>query len=162
MRTIAGLSDLLRDMLAERGGDDVPLATELDTARRYLDIERIRFEDRLRVTIDAAPAALGVQVPRLLLQPLVENAVRHGIAQRSAAGTVDVRAHLDGPELVITVTDDGPGPDVAGPPRTGVGIASVTARLEAKYGARARFELAPAPAGGARATIRLPTGPWPT
>jgi two-component system LytT family sensor kinase len=156
VRTIAGLSDLLRDMLADRGSDDVPLATELDTARRYLDIERIRFEDRLRVTVDAPPATLGVLVPRLLIQPLVENAVRHGIARRSAAGAVDIRAELAGTDLVITVTDDGPGPTVGESSGTGVGIASVAARLEAKYGPRASFELAAVAGGGARATIRLP------
>jgi two-component system, LytTR family, sensor kinase len=109
VRMIAGLSDLLRHTLDTEGQQEVPLRQELEFLELYLDIQQMRFPDRLRVRMEIAPETLDAQVPNLILQPLVENAIRHGIAPRAAPGTVGVRARRDGGLLEISVHDDGPG-----------------------------------------------------
>src|SRR3954469_22532331 len=138
---LAGLSDLLRYTLENAGKQEVPLKEELEFLELYLDIQQMRFSDRLTVTMSIAPETLDAMVPNLILQPLVENALRHGIARRTAAGTVGVRANRDDGQLRIIVFDDGPGlqRDDGTPPIEGVGLSNTRARLAQLYGDRQRF-----------------------
>ena len=152
-RMLEQLGDLLRRVLRSDRPPEVPLAEELEFVREYLAIEQVRFADRLRPVFDADPAVLRAAVPELLLQPLVENAVRHGLARRAEATMVTVAARREGDDLVLSVTDDGPGPEAAG---EGVGLANTRERLAALYGGRARLELVRTPSGGAAAVVRLP------
>jgi two-component system LytT family sensor kinase len=156
VRMLAGLSDLLRYMLEDSRPPDVPLSEELSFIRRYLAIEQVRFQDRLRVEIDAPTETLNAQVPTLILQPLVENAIRHGISRRAQAGQLLIRARRTDDYLVLDVIDDGPGPNHTPAPGTGVGLRNTRARLQQIYGSSQALELVEAPSGGTKATIRLP------
>jgi len=152
------LSELLRLALERRDAALQPLARDLDFAARYLELQQLRFGDRLAVRLQADAEARRAEVPSLLLQPLVENAIRHGIQRRAAAGLVEVAAWREGDELVVRVRDDGPGPGAGPSPaaNTGLGLGATRERLAARYGARARLELRDAPGGGGEATVRLP------
>jgi signal transduction histidine kinase len=158
VRTIAGLSDLLRYVLEETRDQEVQLHQELEFAKRYLAIEQIRFHDRLQVRIDAEPEVLDALVPNLILQPLVENAIRHGIARRAAAGLVTVSARRSGASLQLSVTDDGPGLTDIGRRGSGngVGISNTRARLEQLYGDRQAFEIVGADSYGVVVTVTVP------
>lgn len=141
-RMIALLSDLLRLSLDQDSRHQVPLKDELSFLDRYLKIEKIRFRDRLRVEMDIEDECLPAQVPRLILQPLVENSVRHGLAMLSSAGRLGVRARRKGDRLVVAVFDDGPGlPKSGAPEREGVGLANTRARLQQIYGDDHEFVL---------------------
>jgi two-component system LytT family sensor kinase len=155
---MARLADLLRITLALGDEAEVPLWRELELAECYLDIERIRFEERLAVTIDVDDAARRVLVPVLVLQPLVENAVRHGIDRLSAGGRIAVTARRAGERLVLVVSNDGPPPRPGGDDaaRRQLGLANTRERLAQLHGGRARLELAPLPAGGATVTVEVP------
>lgn len=136
---------------------EVPLGDELDLVRDYLAIEQMRFRDRMRVMIDAPAGTLGMLVPPLILQPLVENAVRHGISRAVAAGRVEVTAALDGGSLHLTVRDDGPGFGANGDGRgSGTGLSNTRERLEQLYGDRARLEVAGAAEPGTTVRVSLP------
>jgi two-component system, LytTR family, sensor kinase len=152
----ARLSDLLRLTLENIGVQDVPLAQELEFLERYLEIEKTRFSDRLVVRIDVAPETLDASTPYLILQPLVENAIRHGIAARSLPGCVIVRAARDGGMLVLEVKDDGPGIRSASASHNGIGISSTRARLEKLYGDAHIFELNNAAEGGLEVKLAFP------
>jgi two-component system LytT family sensor kinase len=157
VRLIERMSDLLR-MSLENTEQTVSLVRELEFAQRYLDIEQVRFADRMTVRFDIAPDTLNAQVPSMVLQPLVENAVKHGIARRSAAGKIEVRARRDAETLELAVRDDGPGfVDEPSGGRTGVGLANTMARLEQLYGPDG-FEMyrGNGPGGGALVRITLP------
>lgn len=158
VRMLAGLSDLLRYMLEGDRPAEVPLREELGFIERYLAIEQVRFQDRLRVEIAADPAALDALVPTLILQPVVENAIRHGISRRAHAGRLVVRARREDGALMLQVEDDGPGlvSGITPDPGTGVGLRNTCARLEQLYGKAQSFELMDSEGGGAVATIRLP------
>jgi len=106
---LARLSELLRYVLREGRSGMATLGDELQFLRGYLELEQVRFADRLQVSFDADPALAPVRLPSLLLQPLVENAVRHGISQRPGAGRIDIRARRDGSKIHLEVRDDGPG-----------------------------------------------------
>lgn len=161
VRMLAGLSDLLRYVLEESPGDEVPLRDELAFLERYLEIERVRFQDRLKVKVDADAETLDAFVPNLLLQPLVENAIRHGIARKVSAGKVEIAARRLGDRLILQVSDDGPGLGTALAHGTGVGLANTRSRLEQLYGSQTGFELRNAVGGGAVATISLPFNTQP-
>ena len=154
------LSDVLHQVLRSDQAHEVSLADELRFLERYLAIEQVRFSDRLAVRFDVDEALLDAAVPEFLLQPLVENALRHGIAQRADAGAVEVSARRDGDTLVLSVTDNGPGPDAdrRDVNRTGLGLANMRERLTTLYGARAQLELhaRPGPERGTIATIMIP------
>jgi two-component system LytT family sensor kinase len=166
-RTLRLLSDLLRATFKGADVQMVPLREEIDLVERYLEIEQVRFGDRLQVEIDVDPTASEVPVPYLLLQPLVENAVRHGIAPHAEAGVVRVTAApVPGDktdEIELTVADSGPGfssidpTDVAD--EDGVGLSNTMRRLDTLYGDHHALKLGTAAEGGARVTIRLPTDP---
>lgn len=153
---IAGLSELLRLTLESSGAQEVSLKQELDFLERYLDIEQIRFGDRLRVRLDVEPATLRARVPTLLLQPLVENAIRHGIAPRAEAGLIEIRATREDDRLRLHVRDDGPGWPEDGHLSDGVGLSNTMARLERLYGPAQCVTLANADGGGALVTLELP------
>jgi two-component system, LytTR family, sensor kinase len=155
-RMISLLSDLLRLSLDKDDRHQVSLRSELEFLDRYLAIEKIRFRDRLLVEMDVDPPCLGAQVPRLILQPLVENSIRHGIALHSSAGLVAIRARRKGNRLDLSVSDDGPGLDGNRPPREGVGLANTRARLIQLYGEDHRFRLERADAGGLRVHMEIP------
>lgn len=155
-RMIARLSDLLRLTLENIGVQEVPLAQELQFLERYLEIERMRFPDRLQVRMHIAPETLDARAPYLILQPIVENAIRHGIAPRSTLGTVEIRADCKNDRLILEVRDDGPGISPDRIPKDGVGISSTRARLERLYGAAHQFELRNAAEGGLVVTLAIP------
>jgi signal transduction histidine kinase len=154
-KMIAGLSHLLRETLHAGLVDRVPLGQELELLDRYVDIQRARFGDRLRVTTIADLAARSAMVPSLLLQPLVENAIKHGIGARAGAGHIEVVAGRDRDRLLIEIRDDGRGIG-AGDIREGIGLGNCRSRLASLYGGEAALAIANRPAGGALVTIALP------
>jgi len=154
---IGGLSDLLRRTLDLGQVQAITLEEEIDLVSRYVEIQRSRFGDRLQVRLTIAPEARRARVPPLLLQPIVENAIRHGLGARLDAGRIEIDAQVQGETLRLVVTDDGPGEGgevIAGPERIGLG--NTRARLEALYGGRARLDLSPVAGRGARVTIEIP------
>ncbi|HEY9479554.1 MAG TPA: histidine kinase [Gemmatimonadaceae bacterium] len=157
-RIVNGLSELLRFSLSRAGEQEVTLERELDLLSRYIEIQQVRFPDRLRVEVDVEPAALTALVPSMILQPLVENAIRHGIAPRAAGGRVDVRAERDGDTLRLVVSDDGLGArsPVSGEARGGVGLGNTRARLQHLYGERHEMHAGPAEVGGYVVSIDIP------
>ncbi len=152
-RVIEELGAMLHELLKADAAHEITLAEELAFLNRYLTVEQIRFSDRLRPTFDVDAGTLGAAVPSLVLQPLVENALRHGIARRTDAGHIHVTGHRVGDDLELTVTDDGPGVVAT---TGGVGLANIRARLATLHGHRARLDLASPPGGGTVATVRLP------
>jgi len=157
VRIVEQLSDVLRRTLTRHRSNEVTLSDELDFVRQYLAIEQARFSDRLRPRLDVGGDTLSAAVPSFALQHLVENAIRHGIARRSDASRVELRAHREDDALIVTVADDGPGVDAyAADAVTGHGIDNTRERLRALYGARASLSLDRAPGGGAIATLRVP------
>jgi signal transduction histidine kinase len=153
-RMIARLGDLLRHTLDEGDEQEISLARELEMLRQYMDIMEVRFQGKLEVSIETEPSLDDALVPNLVLQPLVENAFRHGLAPMQTVGRVAVRAARDDGDLVLTVRDNGCGP--AREVRDGVGLTNTRARLTQLYGARQRLALTAAEGGGALAEIRLP------
>ncbi len=159
-KMIARLGDFLRLTLDTAATQEVQLRQELNFLNCYLEIERIRFHDRLTTHLHVDPQTLSCRVPNLILQPIVENAIRHGIAVRSGPGHVEVRAERRGDVLHLQVRDNGPGL-TAGPaarPQSegGVGLSNTRARLAQLYGAAYRFELQDAPEGGTVVTLEIP------
>jgi two-component system, LytTR family, sensor kinase len=155
---LARLSDLLRLSLDRTGTPQVTLKEEMDFLQKYLEIERTRFGDRLVVRIDVEPETLDASVPNLLLQPLVENAIRHGIAQKVAGGLLEIRATREGDTLCLLVRDTGPGlPAVKlSALNTGVGLSNTRSRLAELFPDRHRFEFHEPPEGGLAVKIRIP------
>jgi hypothetical protein len=163
-RMVTGLSELLRVSLGTAGEQEVRLDRELEVLRHYLDIQLVRFSDRLSVRFDVDPAARDGMVPSLLLQPLVENAIKHGITPRVAAGHLQITARRQGEILSMEVADDGVGVRGPEPLAEGVGLGNTRARLASLYGTNHRLDAGPQPAGGFRVTIEIPyhTEPrWP-
>jgi signal transduction histidine kinase len=154
---LARLGDLLRVTLERDSAQEVPLETELEVLQSYLAIERIRFHDRLVVDVDVQPNALSALVPTLILQPLVENAVRHGVAPVPGPGRVSIAARRTNGHLVIEVRDTGPGfRENSGKTRRGVGLTNTASRLEQLYGDHAHLDLGTNPGGGAAVSMTLP------
>ncbi|WP_448099066.1 sensor histidine kinase [Luteibacter yeojuensis] len=153
-RMIARLADFLRATLEEAPGHEVSVADEIALTSAYLDIEKARLGDRLRLDVRAGPDVLQASLPYLLLQPLVENAIRHGIAPRGIVGELAIRIAREGDRLCVTVDNDMPFPVDSG--AAGVGLANVRARLEALYPGAHRLE-----AGRVEATWRVAIElPW--
>jgi two-component system, LytTR family, sensor kinase len=155
---LAGLSDLLRYTLENAGKHEVPLKEELEFLELYLDIQQMRFSDRLQVEMQIDPETLDALVPNLILQPLVENAIRHGTSRRAASGTVGVIARRDDRALWIQIYDDGPGlkRDDGSKTVEGVGLSNTRARLSQLYGDRQKFTLSERGGGGVEATLAIP------
>jgi two-component system, LytTR family, sensor kinase len=154
-KMIARLGELLRHTLEETESQEIVLERELELLRRYLDIMEVRFQGKLEATITATDDVKRALVPNLILQPLVENALKHGVSAADGRGHVEVSAARSGDQVVLTVRDHGPG--VAGTETdNGVGLSNTIARLDQLYKAKQRFSLKPAPDGGTVAEIRLP------
>jgi sensor histidine kinase YesM len=155
-RMIARLGDLLRLTLHNSGQQEVTLQEELELLDRYVEIEQTRFRDRLRFQLTIADDTLRARVPRLLLQPIVENAIRHGISRRSSAGRVEVHARRTANSLLLRVSDDGPGLPTEQNGREGIGLGNTRARLQELYPNRHRFQLDDEPGGGVAVLVELP------
>jgi len=156
-RMIARLSELLRHTLEQTEEHEVSIDRELALLQRYLDIMTVRFGDRLEVALSVDDDVRAALVPNLVLQPLVENALKHGVDAIDSVGRVEVAAKRDGDDVVLTVRDNGPGPQSAKiDSRGGVGLRNTQARLQQLYGTRQRFELRRGEDGGTIARIRLP------
>jgi two-component system, LytTR family, sensor kinase len=155
---IAGLSDLLRHALENVDEQEVTLRDEVKFVELYLGIQKVRFSDRLKVRIDAAEETLDALVPNLILQPLVENAIRHGISMKDSAGSIVIETYRDDEMLHIRVCDDGPGLQAGWRVEDsgGIGLSNTRARLSHLYGANHRFELRNGESGGMTVTIALP------
>jgi two-component system LytT family sensor kinase len=149
------LGDLLR-MALERRENEITLQSELEFVGKYLEIEQTRFHDRLRVHMDVPPDLLAVYVPSLALQPLVENAIKHGISFDSAAGRLEIAAKLHNGRVWLCVRDDGPGPATGSRLRFGVGLTNVQSRLKQLYGDESSLELSGGNGRGCEAIIIIP------
>ncbi len=162
-RMLARLSDFLRATLERKDAAEVPLVDEVAFTRQYLEIEEVRFGDRLRVEVDVDPAARAALVPPMILQPLVENAVRHAVVPRTRGGAIGIVAARENGYLRLDVHDDGPGPapgeegggrESTG--RPGLGLANTRQRLEELYGKNAELTLGASARGGLAVSLRLP------
>lgn len=155
-RVIAQLSDLLRISLESAEQQEITLEKELEFLGRYLDIEQTRFRDRLKVEYYIDADCLDATVPNMLLQPIVENAVRHGIAPHSKPGIIEISARREGNSLRMSVRDNGKGIDPNGPKRKGVGLANTRERLKQHFAERYKFELEDIPSGGLAVNVLIP------
>ena len=164
-RMLARLSDFLRATLERKDASEVRLVDEVAFTRQYLEIEEVRFGDRLRVEVDVDPAARGALVPPMILQPLVENAVRHAVVPRTRGGAIGIVAVRENGYLRLDVHDDGPGPGPApgeegvgreSTGRPGLGLANTRQRLAELYGKNAELTLGASARGGLAVSLRLP------
>jgi len=160
-RMLIRLAELLRQTMSQSGAPLTALKSEISFLECYLGIEQIRFRERLSVQLEIDPATLDAQVPSLILQPLVENAIRHGIEPQMRVGRIRVRSLREAGDLVLTVTDNGGGMPVGGFKREGIGLANTRARLAELYGKRQRFELTNQPEGGLCVRLSFPFGTQP-
>jgi len=156
VKVTADLGDLLRRMLEGAAQQEVPLKQELDFIRSYLDIEQMRFRDRLEVSFCVDPQVVDAKVPHLVLQPLVENAIRHGIAPHLFAGRISVTARLHEARLELLVRDDGSGAGEGDGARPGIGLSNTRARLHRLYGDDFLLEVSNLPQGGLQSRVELP------
>jgi LytS/YehU family sensor histidine kinase len=151
---ISRLADLLRLSLDHVSTNTVPLQRELEFLNSYVEIEKTRFEERLTVQMDIDPDTLDAAVPNMILQPLVENAIRHGVSKKAAGGTVTISAHRKGDRLELSIIDDGRLSPIQGG-GSGIGLANIRARLAQLYGNDYAFDLVPSPEG-TRVLLELP------
>ena len=155
-QTITELSDLLRSAITRSEAREVALGDELAFLRSYLDIQQTLLQERLSVRWRVEDGILDAHVPPMLLQPVVENAIQHGVGGRTSGGTIEITAGRTGNALLLVVEDDGVG--VKAGARDGVGLANTRARLQAMYGDDQSLTLSARAGGGTRAEIRLPAG----
>jgi sensor histidine kinase YesM len=156
-RMIARLGDFLRLTLDNSGAQEVTLQKELEFLKCYLEIESIRFQDRLSVNMEIEPQTLDARVPNLILQPIVENAIKHGIAPRAAPGRLSIRVRRAGSLLEIEVEDNGRGMQKAGRKiKEGLGLSNTRARLDQLYGSGYRLDFVNVSEGGLRVTLEIP------
>ena len=155
---LVGLSDLLRHALEHSDEQEVPLKEELEFVQLYLEIQQMRFSDRLRIETNIDPATLKALVPSLLLQPLAENAFKHGLSQSGAAGMIRIESHLEKDELHISISDDGAGlPDNWQlKSSSGIGLANTIARLEQLYDGQHKLDIHNRSEGGVEVSVVIP------
>lgn len=158
-RMLVRLSELLRLTMAQSGQPLVTLRAETAFLERYLEIERIRFRDRLTVTIDVPEETMETSVPNLILQPLVENAIRHGIEPHPRPGHLILRARIHAGRLAVIILDSGSGIPAEGFKREGIGLSNTRERLRELYGTEHRFEMSNRPEGGLQVLLELPLSP---
>ena len=169
-KMISRLGELLRATLEKSDQQEVPLQQEIEFLRRYLEIEQIRFGERLQLKMEVDPSTLGAAVPNLILQPLVENAVRHAIEPQEAGGQIELRSVRDNGRLVLQVSDNGPGltPETANgaaasdATREQIGLKNTRERLRKLYGESQQFDLTGNAMGGVTARLSIPFRPAPT
>jgi signal transduction histidine kinase len=155
-RMISRFGDLLRLALENTDAHEVPLREELDFLKSYLEIEQTRFGERLSVRMDIAPEALEARVPNLVLQPLVENAIQHGIEPHARPGQIELRARRENEKLLLQVRDNGDGLANPARPAEGIGVSNTRARLQQLYGAAHRFEFSNDKEGGLLVSVVIP------
>jgi signal transduction histidine kinase len=157
-RMIARLGDFLRMTLKRSDAQTVDFGQELEFLKCYLDIEHIRFQDRLTVEMEIEPQTLDVMVPNLILQPIVENAIRHGVARQTLSGRITIRALKKQDRLIIKVEDNGPGlgPNHNPDGNVGIGLGNARARLEQSYGENFGLEIANSATRGVIVTLDIP------
>lgn len=155
-RMVMKLSELLRLALDNTDTHEVPLSQELDFLQRYLEIEKTRFRERLHVELNIEPETLLARVPNLVLQPLVENAIRHGVERHARPGRIILRAQRHNGQLELEVQDNGAGLPDGKPLREGIGLTNTRSRLQQLYGTAQRFELTNVETGGLLARVVLP------
>jgi sensor histidine kinase YesM len=161
-RVVARLGDLLRYSLETEGEQEVALSEELDFLRRYLEIEQIRFGDRLNVRVNAEAEVLPARVPNLILQPLVENAIRYGIGNRGKGGRIEITAEREEEALWLSVKDDGPGLSGNGKSNSdggyveGVGLHNTRSRLQQLYGDNQELRLLNGTNRGLEVRLKIP------
>lgn len=154
-KMISRLADFLRMTLQNSGSDEVLLLQEIEFLKCYLEIERVRFQDRLTVRIEIDPTTVGCKVPNLILQPIIENAIRHGVASRSSPGWIEVRVAQEDHSLQLQVKDNGPGISKK-TIRKGVGLTVTEDRLQRLYGKSQKLDLQNGPEGGLIVTMTIP------
>jgi two-component system LytT family sensor kinase len=161
---LSRLSDLLRQTLNNDSEQEVPLRAELEFLGRYLEIEQVRFADRLTIHLDPAAETLDALVPNMFLQPLVENALRHGIGRKAQGGRLEMRSWREDDELLVSVQDSGPGfsTDVNRPVEEGIGLSNTRSRLQHLHPGNHQIKLINGPGGGALVTLRMPFRTVPT
>jgi hypothetical protein len=154
---IAGLSDFLRRVLEDSTQQQVPLREEIDFTQKYLDIQKVRFAERLQLSVDIPEELYPAQVPSLILQPMVENAVKHGIAKRAQGGAIRIAASCCNGMLTLSVFNDGPSlPADWEKTRSGIGISNVRTRLRSLYGDAFELSMRNQDAGGVEVSVSLP------
>jgi two-component system LytT family sensor kinase len=157
VRMIAGLSDFFRRVVEDSGRQQVPLAEELEFAQQYLDIQKVRFAERLQVSVDVPMELFPAQVPSLILQPMVENAVKHGIAKRVQGGAIRIAASRSNGRLTLSVYNDGPSlPKGWEEGQSGVGISNVRTRLQNLYGDKFEMNIRNQDPGGVEVSVTVP------
>jgi two-component system LytT family sensor kinase len=159
-KMIARLGDFLRITLEKSGAQMVTLKSEIESLQSYFEIERVRFSEQLELILDIEPRTLDAQVPSFLWQPILENAIRHGIATSERQGRITFRARQNNGTLLLEVEDNGTGlplnPQQSQEMKEGIGLANTRAILQHIYGSHHRFHVAPSPNGGAIATLEIP------
>jgi two-component system sensor histidine kinase AlgZ len=155
-RAIETLSASMRYALESTGSSRVPLERELDAVRDHLELERLRYGERLRASLDVEPGLGRIPVPPLCLQPVVENAIVHGIARREGGGSLAVSVRREGGHLLLRVDDDGPGPGGSPHAGTGTALSDLRSRLALLYGEAASLRVGERPPGGCRVELRIP------
>jgi two-component system, LytTR family, sensor kinase len=154
---IVALSDFLRRVVDDSERQEVPLGEELEFTRRYLDIQKARFAERLQFSMEVPRELFSAQVPSLILQPMVENAVKHGIAKLVQGGSIRIAASRSNGTLTISVYNDGPAmPAIRKDDRVGIGISNVRTRMKSLYGSAFEFDMRNQDPGGVEVTLSLP------
>jgi two-component system LytT family sensor kinase len=154
---IAGLSDFLRRVLQDFTQQQVPLGEEMEFAQKYLDIQKVRFAERLQLSVDVPRELYPAQVPSLILQPMVENAIKHGIAKRAQGGAIRIAASRSDGMLTLSVSNDGPSLPVDWETsRSGIGMSNVRTRLQSLYGDAFALSMRNQDAGGVEVSVSLP------
>ena len=154
---IAGLSEFLRKVVADSDRQQVPLGEELEFTQKYLDIQKVRFAERLQFSVDVPAELLDAQIPSLILQPMVENAIKHGIAKRAHGGAIRITASRSNGSLALRVYNDGPSlPAGWETTQSGIGILNVRTRLQSLYGNKFDLSLRNREPGGVETSLSLP------
>lgn len=153
---ITRLGRLLRLSLDQAGHHVVPLRQEIEFLRMYVEIEQVRFQDRLQIVWDVAPDTLDAAVPTLLWHPLLENAIRHGVTPLAERGRIVIGSHREGEDLMLEIRDNGMGLPAGAMAKEGVGLRNIRERMDQLYGSRAGLRLEPSSSGGTTAILRIP------
>jgi hypothetical protein len=154
---IAGLSDFLRRVVEDSHRQEVPLLEELEFAQKYLEIQKVRFAERLQFRVDVPEELYAARVPNLILQPMVENAIKHGIAKRVQGGEIRIGAYRENGRLALSVYNDGPGLSVGwDTANNGIGISNVRTRLQSLYGEEFALKVSDGDGGGVEVLLSMP------